>query len=278
MNDSHIEVKTNIWVKHNKKEVPFNSVPHLHSQYEIYYNVSGAKGFMLGGEFYKCGQRDLIIVPKVHSHKVVVKRHAEYERCIINVEEHILELLKLFFHSEDVFDFLTSVSVSSNVVNLSLSEHDEYLKLISEYIFLEEKGKEIELLSKFLEILSFIKRVFENPQKTEYLEDEDVSYSDRVIKIIEKNFRNITVSEIASALYINEDHVNRVFKEETGMTINRYLITRKLAESKKHLYLGKSVKEACFLSGFRDYANFIRTFKKYEGYSPSTLRELTKPF
>ncbi len=273
-----MEVKTNIWVRHNKKEHPFISVPHLHSQYEIYYNISGAKGFMLGGEFYKCGQRDLIIVPKVKSHKVLVKRNAEYERCIINVGEHILELLKLFFNSEDVFDFLTSANFDSNVVNLSLAQHEEYIKLISEYILLEHNGKEIELLSKFLEILSFVKTAFENPHKTEYLDEENVSYSDRVIKIIEKNFRNITVSEIASALYINEDHVNRVFKEETGMTINRYLITRKLAESKMHLYSGKSVKEACFLSGFRDYANFIRTFKKYEGCSPSALSELTKPF
>ena len=32
-------------VYHNKNERPHVDVPHLHSQYEIYYNIDGAKGF-----------------------------------------------------------------------------------------------------------------------------------------------------------------------------------------------------------------------------------------
>ena len=54
-------------------------------------------------------------------------------------------------------------------------------------------------------------------------------------------------------------------------------IDRKIAEAKKYLYLGISVKEACFLSGFSDYSNFIRTFKNVEGCSPGKFDSLSKP-
>ena len=54
-------------------------------------------------------------------------------------------------------------------------------------------------------------------------------------------------------------------------SIQRELVLNNLRSRKDHptaAEVYKSVKEACFLSGFKDYANFLRTFKKYEGYTP----------
>lgn len=271
-------LKRGIIVFYNKNEIPFIASPHLHSQYEIYYNISGAKGFMVNGEFYKCGERDLIVIPKVQTHKVIVRKNAEYERCIINIDEYVVDLTEILCHDPNVFVWLKGNDKNiPQMVNLSVKQHEEFMGLIKNYNLLEESEEEPELLCAFLSIMSFLKKCFENPKKTEYLEDEFVSYTDRAMRFIEQNFKTASVAELASALFANEDYINRVFKAETGITVNRYLIMRKLAEAKKYLYLGKSAKEACTLSGFRDYANFLRTFKKYEGYSPKELQELTEP-
>ena len=80
MNTLYRQLKSNIIVRHNKNEIPYISVPHFHSQYEIYYNISGAKGFMLDGEIYKCFEHSLIVVPEISSHNVIVKKNASYER------------------------------------------------------------------------------------------------------------------------------------------------------------------------------------------------------
>ena len=125
--------------------------------------------------------------------------------------------------------------------------------------------------------MSFLKSVLENAKEEELLENENLSYTDLAIREIEKSFKDATVSGIASTLYINEDYITRLFKEETGLTLKNYITARKIAEAKKHLFLGESVKNACFLSGFKNYSNFIRTFKKYEGYPPGKLDNLTKP-
>lgn len=101
----------------------------------------------------------------------------------------------------------------------------------------------------------------------------ELSYVDTVLKLIEDDYKNITVSDIVKKSYIDKDYLTRLFKQETGMTIKTYIIKRKIKEAKRLLSLGLSVKEASYMAGFRDYSNFCRIFKKYEGYPPSGVKE-----
>lgn len=272
-NNQFHELEKDIIVFHNKNEIPHISIPHLHSQYEIYYNISGAKGFMIGGEVYECSKRNLILIPKVQTHKVVVKQNEPYERCIINIDEYVVELISAMCE-EGCIEWIRS---DAAMVDLSEEEHGEFMSLVHEYNRLENEKDSLLAFSKLLEMMSFLKRMFEKPHKQKRMEHDMISHTDLVLKCVEQSFRRVSVGEIAKEIYVNEDHMNRVFKEETGITIKQYLTLRKIAEAKKHLYLGKSVKEACILSGFGNYANFLRTFKKYEGYSPGKLKELTRP-
>lgn len=95
--------------------------------------------------------------------------------------------------------------------------------------------------------------------------------------VIEENFRDIKGSDIAKKLFISNSHFSKLFAAECGVTPLNYLLLRKIAEAKKYLYMGISVKEACLLSGFSDYSNFIRTFKNIEGCSPGSFEALSKP-
>lgn len=263
-------INDDILVFYNKNEKPFISVPHLHSQYEIYYNISGASGFMVSGKLYKCKGRDLILVPKTEAHKVIVNKNASYERCIINVNEYAVGLMKAICKTDEPFLWLEN---GAKIVNLSAGQHKKFMGIIGAYT---ESKHPLKSVSCLFDIFSFLEEAFKNHQNSEFMEEDAMLPADRIILLAEKNFRYITVSEIAKKMHIDEDYLTRIFKAETGMTIKKYLITRKLAEAKKHLFSGKSAKEACLLAGFRDYTNFIRTFKKYEGISPSELKELTE--
>ncbi len=271
------ELENDIVVFHNKNEIPYISVPHLHSQYEIYYNIRGAKGFMVNSEFYRCGERDLIIIPKIQTHKAIVKKNVEYERCIINVDDRILDMIEKMSDEKGGLLWIRNSGDNPKTVNLSEEQHIEYMSLIAEYNHEKERGENISALAVFMHILSFLKACFENPKRTEYLDTETLTYADKVMGEIERDFKTISVSEAARRVFIDKDYANRLFKEETGMNIKTYLTMRRIAESKKYLFLGMSIKEAGTLSGFYDYSNYLRIFKKYEGYSPKELQELTKP-
>ncbi len=274
MNTLYRQIKSNIIVRHNKNETPYISVPHFHSQYEIYYNISGAKGFMLDGEIYKCCEHSLIVVPEISAHKVIVKKNASYERCIINIDKSVFENIEAIYHKEGLFDGLKN---SFGMISLSESEHEKYTSLIEQYNHYEKNDDEIMMMGVFMNIIAFIKELFNKNERNTCLSDDEISTADKIIKLVEDDFKILTVSDIASKMYMNEDYANRLFKEETGITLKKYLTMRKIAEAKKYIYLKKSVKEACFLSGFNDYANFLRTFKKYEGYTPKEVDTLSNP-
>lgn len=266
-----------IIVFYNKNEIPYIAVPHLHSQYEIYYNIRGAKGFMLNGGFYRCGERDLLVIPRVSAHKVLVKENAEYERCIINIDARVVELLERVCPSAGALTWLTGEEGKApEMVNLTPEQHNTLMELAAEYNREEQDGRELEAFAVFVRLLSFLKSCFEHPRRTVYMDEDELTYADKVMRQIEQSFQTASVSEIADRIFVNEDYANRVFKEETGITIKKYLTMRKIAEAKKYLFLGKSAREACVLAGFNDYANFMRTFKKYEGYTPGGLEELTE--
>lgn len=258
-------------VQHSIDINQFITVPHLHYHYEIYYNINGGKSFLIENEFYECGPRDLFVIPKTHIHKVVAEKNLPYERCVIHIDDEIIASVNSMPQMNSCLSWLDEVGTKyPRKVRLSQSRHEKFMMHIREYDRLDEAGNELMLYSKLFEILAFARAEFSGSR----CEDKSAvpeSWSDKALGYIEKNFRKISVLGIATSLYVNEDYLNKVFKSETGITLNNYIILRKIAEAKKLLYLGHSVKETCVLSGFNDYANFIRTFKRIEGCSPGSF-------
>ena len=245
------------------------SFPHIHNHYEIYYNISGAKGYMVNGIFYKCSERDLIIIPKLQAHKVIVENDCEkYERCNIYIDEKLLAVLEIVSSSKEALKWLVCEDKIPRKTTLSEEYHKAIMSILEKY---QEKRSREEKLGVLAEILVFLRERFSETNIAKYMDETDISHTDKIIMIIEKGFHNLTVSEVAELAHYNSDHLNRVFKSEMGVTVKHYLLLRKLAEAQKFLCMGKSVKEACNLSGFNDYSNFLLTFKKYMGYTPGEL-------
>lgn len=264
-------------VQHSVDVNQFITVPHLHYHYEIYYNINGGKCFLIENAFYECEPHDLFVIPKTHIHKVVAEKNLPYERCIIHIDDEIVSSVNAMPQMNSCLSWLDEVGTKyPRKVNLSPSQHEKFMNYVKDYERLDEQGNELFLYSKLFEILAFVRAEFSSSPRMEKSAIPE-SWSDKALGYIEKNFKKVSVLGIASSLYVNEDYLNKVFKAETGITLNNYIILRKIAEAKKLLYLGHSVKETCVLSGFNDYANFIRTFKRIEGCSPGgfEIREST---
>lgn len=98
------------------------------------------------------------------------------------------------------------------------------------------------------------------------------SYVRRVENYIRSNYMYpIHVEQIAAELSLNRRYLSRLFKKETGFSIQEYLIRVRLGEAAQLLQKGCSVKEAARLSGYEDVSNFSKMFKKRTGSSPATM-------
>ena len=262
----------NISLKESRN--PDMNAPHLHTEYEVYYSISGGKGFFIDDHYYECNPQDMFIIRKMHVHRVTIAEPDNYVRCVISIDTTVIHKLRALLADPNSLSFLDEAGVLLPVkVHLSKENHDIFLMHIREYLRLEQTDNALLLAAKLFEILSFIKFTFKEQRGVEVLESEPQLWSEKAIYYVERHFKKCQTGDVAAALDINENYLGRVFKSEMGTPLNNYIIQRKIAEAKKLLYNGASVKEACVGSGFNDCSNFIRTFKKFTGISPGTIKK-----
>ena len=263
-------------VFYNKNILPHVNVPHLHSQYEFYYNIKGGDGMFADKKFYECTGHDLFLIPKTCVHKVLVPKDTYYERCIINIDSRLVDAINVTPSLNRPLLWLEGLGEpETKKVNLNSEQHEKFMAMVEAYSALKEH--ELLQYAKLLEILAFLGEQFPIGKECKGEIRQAVSIPEQALAVIEEDFINIRISDISEKLYVNSSYLSTLFKEEYGITLEQYLIIRKIAEAKKYLYMGVSVNKACELSGFHDYSNFIRTFKKFEGCSPSNLRGLNAP-
>ncbi len=83
---------------------------------------------------------------------------------------------------------------------------------------------------------------------------------------------DVTISEIADNLGLNRKYLARIFKEENGISMQEYLINKRLHEAKKLLKLGYNVEESAYMVGYNDPFCFSKAFKKKYGDSPAKYK------
>jgi YesN/AraC family two-component response regulator len=110
------------------------------------------------------------------------------------------------------------------------------------------------------------------------LQSEPQAYSSIVKDVrvyIESNFnQELTLSELASYVYVSPYHLAHVFKEEVGMAPIQYLIQCRIDHAIKLLQNTElSVKDVALAVGYPNANYFNLLFKKVAGESPGKYRK-----
>ena len=103
-------------------------------------------------------------------------------------------------------------------------------------------------------------------------ENVENKYVCNALEYIEKNFSNndFSITGIAEKLSVSEGHLSRLFKSETGISINNYLTRYRIRKAMDYLKdVSAKVYEVADKVGYQDIAYFSNTFKKLVGKSPS---------
>lgn len=92
--------------------------------------------------------------------------------------------------------------------------------------------------------------------------------------IREHMMENITVAEIAENLHFNPQHLMRVFKKKTGLSIMEYTTQFRMDAAKTILKDSNlPIRDISAMVGYSDYAYFTRVFHKEVGQSPTQYRD-----
>ena len=128
-----------------------------------------------------------------------------------------------------------------------------------------DESANVAALGVLSELLYLLNKVAQSSIGT-YVTDDVVR---DILQYIDQNVSEpIRLDDIANYFYISKPHLCRVFKLNTGLTINKYIIDRRISLVERFVQDGKNFTQACNDAGFGSYSNFYKIYVKETGKSP----------
>ncbi|MFY9825692.1 MAG: AraC family transcriptional regulator [Thermoanaerobaculia bacterium] len=91
--------------------------------------------------------------------------------------------------------------------------------------------------------------------------------------LLQQRFRQrFRLEDVARDLYVSPFHLCRLFKEETGIPMHRYVNRLRLRASLEQLAAGESLTDVALSLGFAGHSHFTTAFRKEFGRAPSEVR------
>ena len=234
---------------------------HIHDRLEIYLLLEGDVSFAIESSVYKMTAGDAVIIKPNEVHNCILDSNS--------VHKHVC----LWFESSSEFlfgDFIKHDFGKNNLISPPQKGKERVFELCSLIKTASENEDKHKILYLTLEMLDIFRKsiVTDAPNKQlppllkSILEDIDANY-----KII-NSLEYFTVK-----YFISQSTLNRLFNLHLQTSPKSYIESKRLANSRRLLKNGESVLFACMESGFTDYSNYIRLFKKRFGITPKQYKD-----
>lgn len=247
---------------------------HVHDCCEVLLCLSGGNSFLIDGNAYTVEPGDLFILNQFEPHKITANPDKIFARFVLQIHPEYL-----YTNSTEETDLSRCFYTRGNGVSHKISlTDDEIAKLQSLLIsFRKDNGFGDDIIKNsavntFLVLVNqfFLKQA--QDENTPKCEDETVR---NTISYINTHFAEpLTLELLAKNSFVSVNQLCKIFKNNFGTTVAKYIVSKRISEAKKYLSSGKSVSETALMCGFPDYANFIRVFKKFVGISPGKYGRL----
>lgn len=256
----------------NKLKVTFDKYEtngeemHHHDMYQIEF-ISGGEGTLrLNNKEYPAKRGLMYAVRLRDYHSFEVSETLTVHRIILPLKCMPEKMSYGMLKSKT--DIITRLDAepAKHIENLFLMLHSRGKALLNNEIFIQEWLINI-IITEFFERVKF---------RPEDVYESDAEKLEKVMLYIEDNFRRkLTISEVADHFKMNTSYLNRIFKEQKGITLYAAIKNARLEYAKKLLIeTNLSIADVCKTCGYSDSANLLRDFKKLTGVAPLRFRKL----
>ncbi|MBQ7994199.1 MAG: response regulator [Solobacterium sp.] len=112
------------------------------------------------------------------------------------------------------------------------------------------------------------------PQEKEDTFMDETGVTGRIREYIDLHIsEKITRDQLADVVYLHPDYLAKIFKEETGMKITEYILSKKVELACRLLKeTDMTVSEVGFAAGFGNTSYFDKIFRRQTGVTPKQFR------
>ena len=246
---------------------------HHHDYYELMYVKNGEMEYFVDQYTFNLKRGDLLIIPPNVLHKLLDDNEQTCERIVISVtKKYISEISTKNTDLLQIFEEITkSKKYNITIKDDMLVKVENYLEILLDTQFSDKYGDDLLFKIRFAQLFLLI-----NNNYASY--EIQVSFKspliEKIIKYIDNNYsKTITIIDIANYFNVSSSSISHTFKDETGISIHKYLIKRRMVEVAKLIRESVDLHEVAYTCGFNDYTSFFRTFKKEYLMTPLEYRK-----
>ena len=272
------ELKEN--VHHGTKDFPIEvyyatglmASYHWHEECEFIYIESGSATIRIGVESFELKEGECAYVKADTLHSISTENHNNF--CFYAVVFHP----SLIFTD---FDICSKYLSSKYIINSHFSSNPiedkviEAIKLLCNTYKSKSFAYELKIKSYLYSIFSYIfeHNLFQKGASSE--NTKAIDKLEKVIKYIHSNCHSyITVEDLANVSGYSISHFSRFFKALTGKSPIEYINRQRVYSACERLKLTDlSVLDVGLECGFENVGYFIKTFKKYTGFTPYQYKQ-----
>ncbi len=251
------------------------SFSHYTNSCMFYYFMKGAGNIKIEGRTYDIEEGDIILINPSELYRCEICNSIFHERIVLRINHSILDNF-----SDDASDLITPFYTRTkgfrNLVLAKAAEETGIQNLFQE-VFTLAKGmspcenvlavcKTIELISRLVNLLRATDNIKEPKTENPII--------NAVLSFLNNHFCNkISVNSVAKTFNINESYLLHLFKKHVGMSLWNYVTYKRLNYFNDLICQNFSIEEAYLMSGFQNYSNFFRLYKKHMNITPSEFKQ-----
>ncbi len=245
---------------------------HFHDFDKIVLLISGSVNYVVEDKTYTLRPWNVLLVRHHAVHKALIDKSDPYERIIIYIDRKYFDRVLPEASLMDCFD---RADKSGQHLLIPDDEQRERLSVILEAFEREQSGTQrgAQALcdTYMMQLLIHISRIASTaPEQPDIPLDPKIA---RTLSYINENLTaELNVDTLAALVYLSRYHFMRLFKAQTGSTVNHYIRQKRLLYAARLIREGVSANKAAADSGFADYSTFHRAFVKSFGMSPGSLK------
>lgn len=241
--------------------------------HEISLILSGEADFIVDQTVYKVKEGDLILCPHGSMHSIkATSESMRYLYLGFSIDLNHLDLAQeeLSFLQKANSYFLDPPHILVHDLQYVIQP---FTLLVNEFSNLDEFSQ-VSIRSQLMSLITMVMRAGQDVTVTRSSTNEEAVYSGlicKVVRLLEANDYKISqVSQVADMLGYSKYYLSHLFKDKTGMTMQRFISEMRVKKSMELFSIGHtSITEVAEYLNFNNVQTFSRSFKNINGMTPS---------
>lgn len=281
--DRYLSTGIDISVFDNLRYLP--KPQHSHQFFEILFVLEGHCENIVEQTRLMLRKGDLCFLAPDVPHKLIINNHETIVYNILVRSSTFQNTFTNMYGNNDIIsDFFTKnlyrhKQGTSPYILCKTDCEDIFIQLVTKMI--EEEQHQKKFTNRYLDtlfelfILELLRKHefhFTIGEATDNIEYESIT---AILRYIQGNYNNLTLSEAARFFNYSEAHLSRMVKKFTGQNFSGIIKTIKIQKATTLLLeKSKTISEVVEEIGYADNSHFYKIFKQHYGMTPVQYKEL----